>query len=79
MRERKCRMIELIYEAGGKRIDTLSSDDNMVLKSRYSRGHRYVTVTAINKIKLVRATDEVPKDFYKDDLIMPESDKSIRQ
>ena len=63
-------MIELIYEAGGKRIDTLSSDDNMVLKSRYSRGHRYVTVTAINKIKLVRATDEVPKDFYKDDLIM---------
>ena len=52
MRERKGRMIELIYEVDGKRVDTLSSDDNMILRSRYSRGRRYVTVTAVNKIKL---------------------------
>lgn len=63
-------MIELIYEADGKRVDTLSSDDNMVLKSHYSRGRKTVTVTAASKIRLVRATDELPKDFYKDDLIM---------
>lgn len=63
-------MIELIYEAEGKRVDTLSSDENMTLRSRYARGRRVVTVTAVSRITLVRATEEVPKDFYKDDLIM---------
>lgn len=70
MREREKTMIELIYEADGKRVDTLSSDDNMILRSRFSRGRRIVTVRAINKISLVRATEEMPRDFDKDDLIM---------
>ncbi|MBQ3281404.1 MAG: alpha-galactosidase [Eubacterium sp.] len=63
-------MIELIYEVEGKRIDTLSSDDNMILRSRFTRGRRIVTVRAINKISLIRATEEQPREFDKDDLIM---------
>ena len=63
-------MIELIYEAEGKRVDTISSDDNMIIRSRYYRGRRIVTVRAINQITLVRATEELQRDFYRDDLIM---------
>ena len=63
-------MIELIYETDGKRVDTISSDDNMIIRSRYYRGRRIVTVRAINQITLVRASEELQRDFYRDDLIM---------
>ncbi len=63
-------MVELIYEIDGRKVDTLSSDDNMIIRSKYSGDRHIVTVRAINEITLVRATEEQQKDFYRDDLIM---------